>query len=69
MAPEFKKAATTLKAENVLLAAVDATLDENKDLASEHGVKGFPTLKVWNKRQGNGWSDYEGGRSEDTIVE
>lgn len=32
-------------------------------------MQGFPTLKVWNKKFGTGFSDYDGGRTADTIVE
>jgi len=35
LAPEFKKAATELKTHGIGLAAVDATLEENKALAKE----------------------------------
>lgn len=63
LAPEFKKAATTLKEIPIGLAAVDATLDENKALASEYGVSGFPTLKIFNNKFGSGVSDYNGGRT------
>jgi len=69
LAPEFKKAATTLKNDNIGLAAVDATLDANKELSTEYGVSGFPTLKIFNNKYGSGVSDYNGGRTESTIIE
>lgn len=62
-------AATALKSQGVALAAVDAVEEVNKDLAAEHGIKGFPTLKVWNKNQGAALIDYEGGRTQDAIVD
>lgn len=34
LAPEYKKAATELLKSNIKIAAVDATLDENKELGS-----------------------------------
>lgn len=58
-----------MKADGIALIAVDANDDVNKDIASEYGVQGFPTLKVWNKKFGTGMSDYDGGRTADTIVE
>ncbi|XP_013189435.2 protein disulfide-isomerase A5 [Amyelois transitella] len=47
--PEFEKAATKIKAEKIngILAAVDAT--KEPDLASQYGVKGYPTLKYFSK--------------------
>lgn len=47
-----------------LIAEVDCTADNAKDLCSEWGVEGFPTLK-W----GNPYAlqDYEGGREYDVL--
>jgi len=64
LAPEFEKAAGTLKPKNVVLAKVDAT--EEKDLASKYGVKGFPTM-IWFEEGVQ--SKYDGGRTADGIVE
>jgi protein disulfide-isomerase A1 len=61
--PEFKKAATELKDEGVVLAACDATV--NGGLAAQFDVKGYPTLKFFK----NGVArEYNGGRTSDTIV-
>lgn len=69
LAPEFKKAATELKGTGITLVAVDANDDKNKAIATAYDVKGFPTLKVWNKKFGAGMSDYNSGRTADAIVE
>jgi len=58
-----------LKPDGIGLAAVDATLEGNKAIASEYGVSGFPTLKIFNNKYGSGVSDYNGGRTQDSIVE
>ncbi|CAH2103869.1 unnamed protein product [Euphydryas editha] len=65
--PEFEKAATKIKNEKIkgILAAVDAT--KESDLASRFGVKGYPTLKYFNK----GEYKYDAGhaRQEEQIIE
>ncbi|ORZ30270.1 hypothetical protein BCR44DRAFT_53441 [Catenaria anguillulae PL171] len=63
LAPEYEKAATTLKAESIKLGKVDCT--EHRELCDSFQVQGFPTMKVF--REGKAY-DYNGGRTEDTIV-
>lgn len=42
LAPEYAAAATELKGENVILAKVDST--EENELSQDYGVEGFPTV-------------------------
>lgn len=65
LAPEYAKAAKKLLELNseVKLAKVDATVES--DLAEEHGVRGYPTLKFYRK---GAVIDYSGGRTADLIV-
>ncbi|KAJ2705191.1 protein disulfide-isomerase precursor, partial [Coemansia spiralis] len=63
LAPEYEKAATTLKDEGISLAKVDCT--EEQALCEEMEVPGFPTLKIF--RSGTP-TDYNGPRKEEGIV-
>ena len=49
--PEWKKANELLSKSqyDITLAIVDATDENNKKLAEEHGVKGFPTIKIYRR--------------------
>ncbi|CAM6081511.1 unnamed protein product [Calypogeia fissa] len=70
LAPEYERAAATLKSHDppIILAKVDANEEENKPLAEEFGVKGFPTLMII-RNKGEVISDYKGPREEAGIVD
>ncbi|CAM6084019.1 unnamed protein product [Calypogeia fissa] len=70
LAPEYEKAATTLKSHDrpIILAKVDANEDENWPLAEKFGVKGFPTLIIF-RNKGEFISYYKGTRDEAGIVD
>lgn len=65
LAPEYVKAAAILTEQEsaIKLGKVDAT--EETELAEEHGVKGYPTLKFFKEGKA---VDYNGGRQGDDIV-
>ena len=66
LAPNYEAAAKRLAADNspAVLASVDCTVE--KDLCSQYGVKGFPTLKLF-RASATSPSDYSGGRTADDI--
>lgn len=64
LAPEYEEAATTLKDKDIHLAKVDCTAEQ--ELCQEHGVEGYPTLKVF--RGSENVSPYSGQRKAPAIV-
>ncbi|KAK7529809.1 prolyl 4-hydroxylase, beta polypeptide [Phyllosticta citribraziliensis] len=64
LAPEYEEAATQLKEKNIKLAKVDCTA--HGELCSDHGVEGYPTLKVF--RGLENISPYQGQRKADAII-
>lgn len=67
--PEWEAAASSLS-RSAMLATVDATVEES--LASEFGIKGFPTIKLFpggtKKSSARDAIDYQGGRTKEQIV-
>ncbi|KAG8954777.1 protein disulfide-isomerase precursor [Tulasnella sp. 419] len=63
LAPEYESAATSLKEKGLKLAKVDCV--DQSDLCNNHGVTGYPTLKVFRKGKP---TDYGGPRKSDGIV-
>ena len=68
--PQYEKAASILSTHEpaVVLAKVDANEEQNKDLASEYDVKGFPTIKIL-RNGGKNIQEYKGPREAEGIVE
>lgn len=64
LAPEFETAASTLKNQNIKLAAIDCTVE--KDICEKHAIKGYPTLAVF--RSGAEVTKYQGPREAAAIV-
>ncbi|KAL5565666.1 hypothetical protein UlMin_028830 [Ulmus minor] len=63
LAPEYAAAATELKGENVVLAKVDAT--EENELSQEYDVQGFPTIHFF---VDGVHKPYAGPRTKEGIV-
>ncbi|KAK0731580.1 protein disulfide-isomerase precursor [Lasiosphaeris hirsuta] len=64
LAPEYEEAATTLKEKDIRLVKVDCT--EEADLCQQHGVEGYPTLKVF--RGLDNVTPYKGQRKAAAIT-
>jgi protein disulfide-isomerase A4 len=64
LTPEYEKAAIALKSEDIPLAKVDATAEP--DLATEFGISGYPTLKIF--RKGKVFDVKDSWRDESSIV-
>jgi protein disulfide-isomerase-like protein len=62
--PAWIKAAKKLNG-MVKVGAVDANEQQNQPLASQYGVKGFPTIKLFINGKA---TDYQGGRTSGAIV-
>ncbi|KAK4481304.1 hypothetical protein RD792_012189 [Penstemon davidsonii] len=69
LAPEYEKAASILSTLDppVVLAKVDANEEQNKVLASEYEIRGFPTLKIL-RYGGSVVQEFKGPRDADGIV-
>ncbi|GAA0159270.1 chaperone [Lithospermum erythrorhizon] len=69
LAPEYEKAASELSSHDppIVLAKVDVNEEENRDLATEYKIQGFPTLKVL-RNGGKIIQDYKGPREADGII-
>lgn len=66
LAPHYIEAAAALESKNIPLAQVDCT--EEQDLCMEHGIRGYPTIKVFKNHQLDSPSDYQGGRTSSSII-
>ncbi|KAJ3074370.1 hypothetical protein HDU98_011439, partial [Podochytrium sp. JEL0797] len=67
LAPEYKKAADSLKG-LAKLVAVDCDVESNKPLCGQYGIQGFPTLKFFGKNKKSP-QDYQGERKAKAIVD
>lgn len=67
LVPEWRKAAKAL-AGIVQVGAVNADEEQNKPLAGQYGIQGFPTIKLFGIDK-NKPIDYQGARSAKDIVE
>ena len=62
LAPKYEEAAKELKTKNIPLVKVDCTAEE--DLCRDHGVEGYPTLKIF--RGVDSSKPYQGARQTES---
>merc|ERR1719453_2402830 len=68
MKPAWDQLGAEFEGSNVLIADVDCTSDESRDLCSEYGVSGYPTIKYSNMdTEGDKGESYNGGRDFDAL--
>ena len=68
--PAFQKVMNMKRSNpNMKIIMVDA--DERKDIVSQHGVQGFPTIRLYPRgmRNRDNMIEHEGGRTTEEIVE
>lgn len=64
MKPDWEKLEKDFADSKVAVVGdVDCTTDENKDLCSKYGVKGYPTIKYFTESTASDGDSYEGGRT------
>jgi len=66
LAPEYEKAATTLKKADPPVALIKVDCTTESSTCSKYGVSGYPTLKIF--KDGEKTKDYDGPREKDGIV-
>ena len=68
MKPDWDKlGADFADSKTVIIADVDCTKDENKNLCSKYGVKGYPTVKYFTDATAPTGDPYEGGRDYNSL--
>lgn len=66
LGPEFVKAADALQEQDIPLAQVDCT--EQQELCMSQGIRGYPSLKTFKDHDVENPKDYEGARSASAII-
>jgi protein disulfide-isomerase A6 len=65
MKPAWDQLAEAYEGSSVLVGDVDCTVE--KDLCSEKGVQGYPTIKYYTAETGEEGEKYQGGRDFDVL--
>ena len=53
----------------MIIADVDCTAPEGESVCSNHDVSGYPTIKYFTSETGPKGADYDGGRSQQELVD
>jgi len=65
MKPDWEKLGAAMNSDKVLIGDVDCTVE--KDLCSQYGVKGYPTIKYFTGATAPDGDKYEKGRSFEEL--
>jgi len=66
--PEFEKLMQSYNG-NVKISMIDCEAPENKDLAKQQGINGFPTIRYYPSGLNSNYQDYSGGRTYSDFVQ
>lgn len=68
MKPAWDKLTEEFKGnDGVVIADVDCTLDNSKEVCTKYGVRGYPTIKYFTSSTDPMGDKYEGGRDFDAL--
>lgn len=65
MAPAWEELAKAETKDDVIIAELDA--DANREAAQKHGIRGFPTIKLFTKNDKSG-KPYQGARDQSSLA-
>lgn len=66
LAPHYVEAAAALESEDIALAQIDCTVEQ--DLCMKQGIRGYPSLKLFKNHDLENPKDYAGGRTANAII-
>lgn len=69
MVEPYKKASEVLREKKISAAVAEVDCTQEKELCEQHGIAGYPTLKVFRAANKDKPLDYKGARETESIVE
>merc|ERR1712159_697524 len=53
----------------VIMAKVDCTLPENRDLCMQHRIFGYPTVRIYRNGATHSFEEYQGDRTAESFLQ